>query len=185
MRRLQVRPAQPSDAKQLATKLRPQDRKEVEAFTDRPIEDELLRPIVMPTQGKVFAACSAPREVVAIFGVATVPNPTGIQLGSPWLLASEELFSTHLRQAVSESHHWLDVLSEGYDVLQNYVFAENVVHVRWIEKMGFELTEYIEAWGHKRLPFWRFQKILNSQVKWPAQRTGFTTHHGYRTRRKE
>jgi hypothetical protein len=93
-----------------------------------------------------------------MFGVQTinVKNKTGL----PWFLCSETLIREHRIRFVRESKQWLETLSEGYNVLENYILAENVAHIRWIKSLGFSLTEYHEKYGLAQKPFWKFRKVL-------------------------
>lgn len=91
--------------------------------------------------------------VHGMFGVYRI----SAKKGSPWFLSSEELVASNRRLFPKESKRWLKALSEGYEVLENHILAENEVHVRWLVAMGFGLLDYIEHYGVARAPFWKFR----------------------------
>jgi hypothetical protein len=59
---------------------------------------------------------------------------------------------------VRQSKHWIDALAQGYSRLENLVYAGNDVHVRWIQRVGFELVELLPEFGPYKQPFWRFRR---------------------------
>lgn len=96
-------------------------------------------------------------HVHGMFGVHRIDS----DIGSPWFLSSERLIDSNKRMFVKESKRWLRRLSADYKLFENFILAENEVHVRWIVHMGFKLVEYREHYGAAKVPFWRFQMRLD------------------------
>lgn len=91
-----------------------------------------------------------------MFGVTKIASVPG--LGAPWMLASDELFDKHWRRFVREGKVWIGRLSSGYEVLENYAYAGNESHIRWLRSVGFDLVTLV-PYGAAQKPFWRFRKI--------------------------
>jgi len=160
-----VRRAVPQDALRLAPALRSEDVAEIRACTGREPALELLQPFCNP-HARVFSVYfdGAP---IAMFGVSPARWVRG-KVGAPWLLASEELFRFSFRLA-RESRRWVATLADGYELLENFAYAENSTHLRWLEWCGFRLVRR-EPWGVSRLPFWRFQMRIESSTAGGAVR---------------
>ncbi|MBL4680617.1 MAG: hypothetical protein JKY88_07840 [Pseudomonadales bacterium] len=96
-------------------------------------------------------------KIQGMFGIQTA----SLNLGVPWLLGSDKLTDISPRLFVKTSKVWLAQLSMKFGVLENYILAENKIHIRWIESLGFVLTEYYENYGVMKKPFWKFRKVIN------------------------
>jgi hypothetical protein len=153
---IQVRSAKLGDADLLALRLRPADRREIEAALG------MNPPVVLRLGVEASDPCYAVVEdgvVLALFGVVPVlriPNT-----GSVWLLASED-FAAHPAFIVRSSKAWLAKLHERYRVLANYVDARNEVHIRWLRWCGFDFVRRIEQFGVMGLPFYEVRRERNT-----------------------
>jgi hypothetical protein len=156
--RAEVRRATQGDAIALASRLRVADRLEVQYATGREPRDVLLGAFTKP--GRVFAIVEG-AEVLGLFGVAPTPWQPGS--GCPWMLCDEGLMQRHWRAFARQCHQWIDELGTGYAVLQNFVHAENEVHLRWLRWAEFELVHLIPQFGPSRKPFWLFRKVMRNR----------------------
>ncbi len=98
--------------------------------------------------------------VQCIFGVSPAGRTHGMFVGAPWFLGSEAINSTHIKQFLRESSNWIEVLGEGYQLLENYVYAENQAHLKWLRRMGFEINSSPVKRGPHNKIFYRFRKFV-------------------------
>ena len=152
------REATPTDAIALSKILRRADKEEIRAFSKLPVQKELLRPFRVKREGQIWAVLSDEECLLGIYGVSTKSTPHE-NVGVPWMLATERMFTQHKFSVMRVARTWLDELGAGYDRLENHVYAKNLVHIHWIKAMGFELVELVPNFGAKRLPFWRFEMV--------------------------
>jgi hypothetical protein len=149
---IHVRHAEHRDADALAPRLRPADRRELEAALG-------MSPTTVLRHGvRASDPCHAVDQdgtVIALFGV--VPSARSPEIGSVWLLASEE-FAAHASLIVRSSNVWLATLHERYRVLTNFVDARNEVHVRWLRWCGFVFVRRVERFGVLGLPFYEVRR---------------------------
>lgn len=90
-------------------------------------------------------------EVIAVFGVA-LRGSTGL----PWLLASDELRKIK-RSFLAGCAPYIRSMSEGCDVLTNYVWVQNKVSLKWLKCMGFSFEPPV-PYGKSGEQFIRFFK---------------------------
>lgn len=93
---------------------------------------------------------------IAMFGVAPGPLSPHHRMGYIWLLGTDDLLR-HTKTFMRVTPHWVAFISEGYDMVGNYVDAENAVHIRWLKRAGFTFLEP-QAYGpydSKFIPFWK------------------------------
>lgn len=87
----------------------------------------------------------------AMFGVC----PCDVEgRGSIWLLGTDEV-TRHPVTLTWAARAWIPWFFErgGWRELGNYVHAENIVHVRWLEALGFERRRLIPDYGPAKTPF--------------------------------
>lgn len=84
----------------------------------------------------------------AMFGVAPSPLPGH---GLIWLLGTDEC-ARHGLTLTRGARLWIPWLSQGWHQIGNYVHAENHVHVRWMEALGFHLVRETTL-GPEQAPF--------------------------------
>ena len=149
-----VRTATVDDVPNFLKRLRKADRKEILNNSGLLPKQSLIRGINLSK--KSFSIVEQGR-VLGMFGVATIRSTPNGKIGSPWMVGSDELFKRHVRRFLSEYQEWIAEISRDYYLLENYVFAENTTHIRWIKWAGFELTELIEEFGRGQVPFWHFE----------------------------
>lgn len=77
-------------------------------------------------------------KVVCIFGVGGTKGGVGI----PWMLASE-LLSDISKTFLRECKEYVEEMSKGYTSLYNIAWSKNVVHIKWLKWLGFEIRPAI------------------------------------------
>jgi hypothetical protein len=155
-----IRPATLEDALWLSSRLRSDDRREVETATGRSPEE------VVPESFQMSDECFTVRRVVdgklhpdpvALFGAC--PNPRTPALGVVWFLGSDAVRLCAL-SVIRESGYWLDHLSRRYaEGLYNYADSRNSLHVRWCQLTGFTLGTPIDLNGVPFLPIHRPHRV--------------------------
>jgi len=135
-----VRPAVPGDVAYIAEHIRGDDRMELEAggHTD-PLAcliecyERTERPFTGVWDDKPCA----------LFGIVRTRHRAFVDgaflqrgIGAPWLLGTDGIIEARW-QFARESRKWLDVVSDGYDLLENHVHSRNIVHIRWLKWLGF------------------------------------------------
>ena len=150
---VRVRPAQTTDAVELAPRLREADLREIQAGSNRTPQAALESALSISTQAYAIE-CNG--RVEALFGVADTNDP---QLGAVWLLGSDNLKAfryTFLRH----SKTWLNKLFADYRLLGNWVDARNTVHIEWLKWLGFR--------GLQRAPIGRNGEVFVEFAKLPS-----------------
>lgn len=90
-------------------------------------------------------------NVIGMFGVGE-HSP---RIGIPWLLASDELPKV-AKQFIPESKKWIESLP--YDLLFNYVYANNTTSIRWLKWLSFKFIRKVE-FGVNPTTFIEFAKL--------------------------
>lgn len=93
-------------------------------------------------------------EVIGIFGVSPAG---GKRIGSPFLLASDKL-PTVAKEFIPQSKEWIEKIHENYDLLFNYVHADNKISMRWLRWLGFNFIQKLE-YGVNPSHFYEFVKL--------------------------
>lgn len=143
-----------ADAEFLAPRLRQADLDEIKASSgDTPVAS-LERSI---RRGVVTLTMIDPDdgEPVGIFGLVETPEP---DLAAVWAMATPKLFN-NTKLFMRESHKWLEHVNDVYHVLYNYVDARNVVHIKWLQSLGFICIKAHENYGVERRQFIEFVRI--------------------------
>lgn len=142
---------------QVALKMRRADRAECWAFADvEPLE--ALKLGVLAEGADVRILYRGP-EPIGIFGIGPSGIPT---IGTVWFLGTEgiERGGRALTRLASKVIH--EACESGpWPVLHNYVMEDNIVHVRWLERLGFVIVARHPKWGHARIPFLEFMWSLD------------------------
>lgn len=112
----------------LATGLRDQDSQELQALGVDP-RPSLEHGLKHSTQCLTVVVDSKP---CAMFGVVPHEGRSGII----WLLGTDNLLKVS-RRFLRESRHWLDKITEDYDLVGNVVHRGNTVSIRWLDWLGF------------------------------------------------
>ena len=143
---MEIRPAVPEDAIQLAPRLRRADLQEIQASCGLPpevsLQDSLKESI------ECFTAIDT--HPVAMFGVGAE--------GMVWMMGSDEI-ATFKAVLFRETGPYLDRFHKRFPLLWNYVDARNDVHIRWLRRFDFSLICLHPHMGVERRPFYEFVRI--------------------------
>ena len=120
--------------KQLAPRLRPHEIEEVTVnHPDKTIEEILL--LCLEISSESYCIYDDELGCIALFGVTVVDDESGI----PWMLSSQEFFTTYKRRFIKETPDYLDKLFGKRKHLYNYVSAKNKLSQRWLKHLGFTI----------------------------------------------
>lgn len=127
-----MRQAVIEDAAQLAPRLRASDLAEIQALTD---EDPttVLRASV---EGSRFVwAATYGGEVMLLLGTSDAPDGSGCI----WMMGAEGVNAQGgALTSIAVAH--IDLVRKFYPALRNLVHAANTVSVRWIARLGFDVS---------------------------------------------
>lgn len=153
------------EAEWLAPRLREVDRQEVYAATGK--DPVVVLPLSVDISEESFTLRSSRQgDPIGIFGVggAGYKNAVG-HIGIPWLLAADELVEGPNAISLARiSRPWVERLGKNFDVLANYVYAKNEVHIRWLKWAGFTVAKEAVPWGPFKAPFYPFVKRTRQHV---------------------
>ncbi len=93
-------------------------------------------------------------EPCAMFGVTETQT---VGHGIPWMLGSDRMLQIP-RDLMVQGLYWIDHLNNLFPFLQNFVSEENLVSIRWLEKMRFVFHEAHDVNG---TTFRRFTRCAN------------------------
>lgn len=152
---LAIRRGTREDALSLAPRLRPVDALEVSLLVGQENIGEALLDSV-ETSSEAYAA-EEDGLCIALGGLSKWPEGD-TTVGAPWLLGSIEVLK-YPRKLVSVGREYVARWSSQCDVLMNYAYGENHVHLRWLEAIGFALMEAV-PFGPSKAPFVQFYKVM-------------------------
>lgn len=153
-----LRPVTPEDITHICAHMRPADRDECLAATGLP--PEVVLPLsasrwgaltmVVPSSGEVLGLCGAhPSSGIEGFGIV-------------WMLATTAI--SHNRMVfIRHARQWIELLHQHYPRLGNHVDGRNVLHIRWLQLLGFKLTGVVTL-GPQSLPFVTFERSSTDNV---------------------
>lgn len=134
--RLQIRPARPRDAVELAATMRAEDRAEIEAYSGREPLEVLVDGFASSSEVHTARYDGA---VMAMWGV--VPGPPKLltaRVGTGWLLSSE-LVDQHPVAFWRACKVVIEELLERWDLLLNVIDCRHQKALRWARRLGFQL----------------------------------------------
>ncbi len=144
---LTIRPASREEAIWFSSRLRSEDRREIETASGQ--GPETILPLSFDLSDECYTIRIDPHgDPVAIYGM--VPDTSHEQkegIGVIWLLATPEVRRASLA-LLREVPHWLNAWALKYpNGIHNIVDSRNQLHVRWLKLMGFQITHEIELRG--------------------------------------
>lgn len=86
----------------------------------------------------------------------------GVQTdGCIWMVATDELFKNkkYRFQLTKQGRDWVDNLLRTYNILYNYVYAENTSAIKWLKTLGFTFVNLHKSYGQQKKPFYEFLRI--------------------------
>lgn len=132
----------------IAARMRAIDRMECQVFGRDP--KQALRWSLMASALAWTARIDGRPE--AMFGASTVSTIEGV--GSPWLLMTD-VAVRHARALVRMGRQYSDLMQRQYLRLENRVHADNVVAIRWLERLGYDIGGEVLVNGHLMREFSR------------------------------
>ena len=153
-KKCKVRKAVPEDAFRMAAHLRSEDLIELRSYDNvRPPYRLLMEGIAM-SKNDCWTIEDLSGDIIAIFGAVDMGNNTG----SIWLLGTNKIKKIK-GEFLRHSRFWLETLQDRYQILTNFIYAENHVHLKWIKWLGFKIIRKIDNHGTLGLPFYEFIRI--------------------------
>lgn len=131
----QVRASVPEDIAPIAKGMRAADRAEVWAASRRTPEQALS--FSYKNSAQVFTGLADGTPFV-MFGVGEQSRLLGV--GVPWLLGTDEI-ARHTVPFLRCCGFWTKRLLADYRVLKNHVDNRNRLSIRWLQWLGFSLSE--------------------------------------------
>lgn len=139
----------PEHIAELVANMREEDRAEVEAFGDDPmeaLEGSVARSVEAWT-------AQADGRVIGIFGLA--PPTVLSDMAVPWLLTTKDM-PYHKREFLVRSRQIVNDWQSRYGLLVNYVDMRYEKALRWLKWLGFENGEIVGI-GPDNRPFRRVE----------------------------
>lgn len=90
-------------------------------------------------------------KVIGMFGVSNYKQPEGV--GIVWYLGNDETLK-HPIKLVKGGREYTRQWLEKYKILTNAVDARNVVHIKWLQHIGFTFTVPLTINGYTFLQFY-------------------------------
>lgn len=75
-----------------------------------------------------------------------------------WMVATDDL-EKHSIEFLKYSRPFIEEVTRPYDLVFNWVHAENEVHLKWLRWCGFTFIQYHEVFGAAGEPFYTFVKV--------------------------
>ena len=147
--KVEIRDVEEGDIAVLVRNMREHDKMEVNAATHMGIRNAVQTSVIMSTYSKTGLVND---ELVCMWGVCPISLLSGS--GSPWMLGTD-LITEKQRIFLRRSKPWLDDIRKDYRYLENFVDARNVMSIKWLKWLGFEMDE-AEPYGIHGEPFHKF-----------------------------
>ena len=94
---------------------------------------------------------------IALFGYKVTESDI---CGLVWMLGSNEIFNNKI-EFLKKSRFWVNYIQTKIPLIYNLVYHKNIVHIKWMEWLGFRFVRIIEQAGYLNLPFIEFVRIRN------------------------
>ncbi len=147
--KVEIRDVEEGDIAVLVRNMRDHDKQEVNAATHMGLRNAVQTSVIMSTYSKTGLVND---ELVCMWGVCPISLLSGS--GSPWMLGTD-LITEKQRIFLRRSKPWLDDIRKDYRYLENFVDARNVMSIKWLKWLGFEMDE-AEPYGIHGEPFHKF-----------------------------
>lgn len=133
----------------VAQNMREMDKREVELTSGRSPFEALKMGRRVSNLCSVILVNTVP---VAVYGLS-IPSLLG-SYGVPWMLGTDEVYR-HPKQTLLYGRAIVQNMRDYSPMLQNYVYTENKISIRWLAKIGFEIHE-AKPYGVEGALFHRF-----------------------------
>ena len=145
-----IRKATKEDARDIASRLRHEDRREALDYIG--VSPALILPHATENPD-TWVGCGDDGRPEVIFGVEPLEGVEGV--GIVWLMATEEIARDYKKQIqfLRKSREVIEDLQDKYPILGNYVDERNELHLKWCKWLGFSVLKRVEKWGWRGKPF--------------------------------
>lgn len=131
---ISYRNATPRDLEYIAANLRPADRRELHAAYGEDVAGAMSGSVERSTICRVALLAGNP---ITIFGV----NPSrDAGVGHPWMVGTPEM-EKYARHLLVDGKAFVDAAMYRFNVLFNYVHADNLKSIRWLKRLGFTIRK--------------------------------------------
>lgn len=145
------------DIESLAPRLRQSDLDEIKAsHGDADAYRSLLGSVSVSDESLVAELGG---KAILVAGVAPFPYLPGV--GTPWLLAAEEIEQVP-QQFFRQSRRLVDQWQERYPVLTQWVDLRNALSQKWLLWLGFRIAGIEHEYGVEKRPFLNFVRSRHS-----------------------
>ena len=136
-----IREALTDDIKELSENLRQADINEITALGSNPLMG-LLESFLYSEECYTVIIDG---QISGMFGISHVNQPDGF--AQIWFLGSD--LTTKLpRKWIKEGRYYINQFLNKYAYLVNIVSTENILHIKWLERMGAVFSEPLEINNH-------------------------------------
>lgn len=139
---IQIVPARMRHVLHIAKRMRQADRDEVWAAARKSPAEALIYSLRKSTIAWTAIVDGRPE---VMWGAGDINVLTGV--GAPWLLGTDAI-EKHTVAFLRRSVDFREQLLSRYSILRNFVDDRNVVAIRWLKWLGFELLDPVEMNGH-------------------------------------
>ncbi len=144
--------AEPDDVVDVVSRLRPVDVEEcvaMQGFTPK----EFFQ--LMGYDGdNTYVIYNAEGVNVALAGIV----PHAPNMAQIWMIATPDL-ENHGIEFLRYTRAFITEITQGYNLLFNWVLATNEVHIKWLKWCGFTFLKKHETFGAAGVPFYSFVRI--------------------------
>lgn len=149
-----IQPATIQHAEYIASRVRRADREELWASHMM----TPLRAMHIGIKSSEFCVTGLDDEEPVVMWGVNRPCLLSHRHGVPWMVATEKLDQKDVMVAfLRRCREPLLVFMKEFDILENYVDERNTRAIRWLQYMGFDVSETSEPYGLLGLPFRRFE----------------------------
>ena len=104
---------------------------------------------------RTWVIYNAKNENVALAGVEPLPGDNSALI---WMVATDQL-EKHSIEFLKYSRPFIEEITRPYDLVFNWVHADNAVHLKWLKWCGFTFIKFHERFGVSGVPFYTFVRI--------------------------
>jgi len=133
-------------------KLRASDLEELSYTHTYKTPKEVLQESIR-TSPKVYIIYTA-KGIIGVFGVSGYETN---RRGAIWLLATAELKDEHKFSFIKKSKVYLEMLTESFEMVGNWIPADDLLKIKWLFWLGFridDLLDFIDRNGKRRTFYW-------------------------------
>jgi hypothetical protein len=133
-----IRRATSLDAVKFASRLRPEDARELQAAHPGRALWDILSNSVEQSESYLLAFDPEWDEPCVLFGVA----PIEYGIGALWMVCTDGI-AGHAISILREAGHWITYWQAKYSLLVNQVELRNTLHIRWLELLGARIGHHV------------------------------------------